>query len=111
MSTWVFVCGSQSKKRRRQQGSCVFQLPKRKGKPVRLFRMGSGGRRGFNTTDQLIRTRTVEIQNPRARELSHHVNYLLDKHRDIYQSIDSRCPDFVTIFYEIDVVNFGRAMV
>ena len=44
------------------------------------------------------------------RTLSHHVNYLLDKHRDIYQSIVSRCPDLVTIFYEIDVVNFGRAM-
>ena len=28
----------------------------------------------------------------------------------IYQSIVSRCPDLVTIFYEIDVVNFGRAM-
>ena len=44
------------------------------------------------------------------RTLSHHVNYLLDKHGDIYQSIVSRCPDLVTIFYEIDVVNFGRAM-
>ena len=44
------------------------------------------------------------------RTLSHHVNYLLDKHGGIYQSIVSRCPDLVTIFYEIDVVNFGRAM-
>ena len=44
------------------------------------------------------------------RTLSHHVNYLLGKHGDIYQSIVSRCPDLVTIFYEIDVVNFGRAM-
>ena len=44
------------------------------------------------------------------RTSSHHVNYLLEKHGDIYQSIVSRCPDLVTIFYEIDVVNFGRAM-
>ena len=44
------------------------------------------------------------------RTLSHHVNYLLDKHGDIYQSIVSRCPDLVTIFYEINVINFGRAM-
>ena len=44
------------------------------------------------------------------RTLSHHVNYLLDKHRDIYQSIVSRSPDLATIFYEIDVINFGRAM-
>ena len=57
------------KKRRRQQGSCVFQLPKRKGKLLRLFRMGSRGRRGINTAGQLIRTQTVEIKNKRAREL------------------------------------------
>ena len=44
------------------------------------------------------------------RTLSHHVNYLLDKHGSIYQSIVSRCPDLETIFYEIDVINFGRAM-
>ena len=44
------------------------------------------------------------------RTLSHHVNYLLDKHGDIYQSIVSRCPDLVTVFYEINVINFGRAM-
>ena len=44
------------------------------------------------------------------RTLSHHVNYLLDKHGDMYQSIVSRCPDLVTIFYEINVINFGRAM-
>ena len=39
-----------------------------------------------------------------------YMNYLLDKHEDIYQSIVSRCLDLVTIFYEIDVINFGRAM-
>ena len=44
------------------------------------------------------------------RTLSHHVNYLLDKHGSIYQSIVSRCLDLVTIFYEIDVINFGPAM-
>ena len=44
------------------------------------------------------------------RTLSHHVNYLLNKHGDIYQSIVLRCPDLVTIFYEIDAINFGRAM-
>ena len=44
------------------------------------------------------------------RTLSHHVNYLLDKHGDIYQSIVLHCPDLVTIFYEINVINFGRAM-
>ena len=44
------------------------------------------------------------------RTLSHHVNFLLDKHGDIYQSIVLRCPDLVTIFYEIDVINFGRAI-
>ena len=42
--------------------------------------------------------------------LSHYVNYLLDKHGDIYQSIVSRCLEHVTIFYKIDVINFGRAM-
>ena len=31
-------------------------------------------------------------------------------HGDIYQSIVSRCPDLSIIFYEIDEVNFGRAM-
>ena len=29
---------------------------------------------------------------------------------EAYQSIVSRCPDLVTIFYEIDVVNLSRAM-
>ena len=63
-------------------------------------------RENGNNFDELQKN-NVDID---TRTLAHHVNYLLDKHGDMYQSIVSRCPDLVTISHETDVVNFGRAM-
>ncbi len=42
--------------------------------------------------------------------LSYYMNYLLDKHESMYQSMVPCSLDFATIFYEINVVNFGRAI-
>ena len=41
------------------------------------------------------------------RTLSHHVNYLLDKHGDIYQLIVSRCPDLVTIVLGCSLLTYN----
>ena len=68
---------------------------------------GGGGGGEMEVILDELQKNNVDID---MRTLSHYVNYLLDRHGSIYQSIVSRCPDLVTIFYKIDVVNFGRAM-
>ena len=44
------------------------------------------------------------------RTLSYYMNYLLDKHESMCQSMVVCSLDFAIIFYEINVVNFGRAI-
>ena len=44
------------------------------------------------------------------RTLSYYINYLLDEHESMYRSMVACSPDFATVFHEINVVNFGRAM-
>lgn len=47
------------------------------------------------------------------KTLSHHINYLLEHHKSTFRlsrTVLANSLDLATIFYEIDVNNFGRAM-